>query len=1114
MRFIYTLLIILIFPWSAGFAQFYNGTQNEFGKNRIQYDRREWQFYRFERFDCYFYKNGNELAAYVSEAAARNLNLLEEIFDYQLDDRLELIVYNKQSDFRLSNIGLSSDANFNIGGSTRLAGSKLILYYEGDHRLLEQQIRAGLAEVLFSQLLYGGSWKDAIRNSTLLNLPDWFTKGLVAYLSMDWSAETDAYVKDAILCGRFNRLNHLTGMEAVYAGHAIWKYIADTYGKSIFPNLIYMTRISRNVESGFNYVLGSTLKKLNEDFVEYYKIRYEQADKKLKDPQKDKTIRKARKNRKYYQYKQSPDGRYAAFASNELGQIKLFILDTETGKRKRIYKFGQKLDRIHDYSYPVLAWHPSSKLLAFITEQKGEVHLSYYNVDSRKIEKRPPLFAFEKILDFAYSDDGKKVVMSAVQKGQTDVFVYTLASNYAEQITKDLYDDIHPRFINNSSQIIFSSNRKDDTLRNNAKPVYYEPIKSDFDLFMAGYKTKSPTLLRVTNTPNQHEFHPLPTGINEFIYQANEGRGNSLYIARFDSTLAYVDTTEHYRYFSTSKALPGFSRDALEHHVYPGGKTGTRVYYFKGRHRLATEPIPAYDFAGTAAANESAQVGQSKEKNPVRSSKNDPSGSRMIQIKEYPANTRFDSIRNLPGHSNIYDYKFYNEAARAGASPAASKPASDSLVIKKVTAAPGKTTFSEGLPAALIVQPGIMQGILPKTRQYFRVYLFDQVVTQFDNNFINPTYQKFTGSEVYFNPGLNGLFKIGLSDVLEDYRIVGGFRLSTDLKSNESFISYEMRPKRWDKGLMYYRQSFPATRTAFDAPKVLTQQFRGFFKYPFNEVLSLRFTPALRMDRTTYLSTDAFNLSRKQQFDFWASGKSELVYDDTRSLGLNLMTGCRAKAFVELFNRIDSLESRTWIVGLDYRRYFRVWRNLIWANRFAASTSFGPEKLIYYLGAVDNWLNLGSRPTFNTGIPIDTENNYVFQALASNLRGFNQNIRNGNSFALVNTELRWPVFQTLFNRPLKSDFMTNFQLVAFGDIGTAWTGLTPYSSDNSFNTQTITNGPVTVFLKRQQDPIVGGFGWGMRSRILGYFLRADWAWGVDDLEVQPRVFYLSLSLDF
>jgi hypothetical protein len=31
---------------------------------------------------------------------------------------------------------------------------------------------------------------------------------------------------------------------------------------------------------------------------------------------------------------------------------------------------------------------------------------------------------------------------------------------------------------------------------------------------------------------------------------------------------------------------------------------------------------------------------------------------------------------------------------------------------------------------------------------------------------------------------------------------------------------------------------------------------------------------------------------------------------------------------------------------------------------------------------------------------------------------------------------------------------------------------------------------------------------------LGYFVRLDWAWGIEDNKILDRIFYFSLSLDF
>ena len=235
-----------------------------------------------------------------------------------------------------------------------------------------------------------------------------------------------------------------------------------------------------------------------------------------------------------------------------------------------------------------------------------------------------------------------------------------------------------------------------------------------------------------------------------------------------------------------------------------------------------------------------------------------------------------------------------------------------------------------------------------------------------------------------------------------------------------------------------------------------------------------------------------------------------------------MYNGTRAKIFGEYYNRVDQIakayyfkdvkKADFFVLGLDFRHYKKLHRDLIWANRFAASTSFGNNKLIYYMGGVDNWFN----PRFDNTTNIATDQNYTYQTLATNMRGFYQNVRNGNSFAVINSELRFPIFKYLFKRPIRSDFIQNFQIVGFGDLGTAWTGNSPYSENNSLNTTVIGSSiiPLIITLKTQHNPIVGGYGWGLRSRVFGYFIRIDRAWGVQDGIILKPLWYLSLSLDF
>ena len=104
----------------------------------------------------------------------------------------------------------------------------------------------------------------------------------------------------------------------------------------------------------------------------------------------------------------------------------------------------------------------------------------------------------------------------------------------------------------------------------------------------------------------------------------------------------------------------------------------------------------------------------------------------------------------------------------------------------------------------------------------------------------------------------------------------------------------------------------------------------------------------------------------------------------------------------------------------------------------------------------------------------------------------------------------------LINRPIKSDFIANFQVIGFADVGSAWNGTNPFSDENAFNNEIIggDNPSLTIVLDRQSNPFVGGTGFGLRTRILGYFVRLDWAWGIQDGVVLPQIFYFSLSTDF
>jgi WD40 repeat protein len=1070
-------------------AQFYNGYQMTFGKNRVQYDQRFWNFYKWQNFDTYFYLGGQELAIFTGRTAQTDLDEIEKLLDYKLDGRIQFIVYNKLSDAKQSNIGLETDDNSNnIGGVTRIVGNKVFLYFTGDHEALHKQMRAGIAKILIDQMMYGGDVKERIQNSALLTLPDWYLSGLISYIADHWNTNIDNRVRDGIVTKRYYKFNHLTGDDALYAGHSIWKYIIDTYGESSVSNLLYMTRINRNVESGFLYVLGLSVKALADNWKESMTKIYANSDGgRLHPDSQTVVLAKPKAKLLYSQLKASPDGRYAVYATNDIGKYKVYLYDLVRHKKKKILRSGYRsYTQETDVSFPLMAWHPTGELVALIREWHGATWLDFYTVRDKKWQ-RSKLFNFEKVLDFSYSPDGQSLLFSAVQKGQSDIFIYNLRTRTFEQLTKDFYDDIQPRFISNGKAIVFSSNRPNDTLDVDKRGLL--PANNNFDIFYYDYEGRSKLLKRITNTAKFNEYQPMPYDSSNFAYLSDENGIVNRYAAHLDSTLSAVDTIEHYSMIVTTYPQTNYSRNIISHDINPGLNRISEIFYQNGRMRMYVEPLQPVSTEQSMLPNTlyRNEANKTRVEAPPK-----PEAVKITLQESKPTMVDSNAV-------DIDNYVFQSEFPKSK-NKKEEKKKEEVEELKKDTST-----------ASAVVKADSLGYTIPKERIYETAFSSNYFVAQLDNSLLNNTYQLFSGGGgVFFNPSLNGFFKIGISDLLDDYKIVGGFKLAGDLNSNEYFLSYENLKHRIDHQVTFYRQSRFAT-DGYSLDKIHTHEVRYFAKYPFSDVTSLRGSVAYRNDRLVYLSTDINNLQFPNLYLHWGSARLEFVFDNTLNTGLNLYNGTRTKLFAEYYRQIDQKKTNMYIFGVDYRYYLKIHREIIWANRFAASTSIGDRKLIYYLGGTDSWIG----PRFNTETPIDYSQNYVYQTVATNLRGFDQNIRNGNSFALVNSELRVPVFRYLFNRPIKSDFLRNFQVVGFGDVGTAWNGASPYDSANALNNHVITAGNyLTITVITQHDPIVGGFGFGLRSRVLGYFVRGDWAWGMEDGEVQPRKFYFSLSLDF
>ena len=166
------------------------------------------------------------------------------------------------------------------------------------------------------------------------------------------------------------------------------------------------------------------------------------------------------------------------------------------------------------------------------------------------------------------------------------------------------------------------------------------------------------------------------------------------------------------------------------------------------------------------------------------------------------------------------------------------------------------------------------------------------------------------------------------------------------------------------------------------------------------------------------------------------------------------------------------------------------------------------------MGGVEQWIGASQEE----GIPVPSGTESAFRVLAPHLRGFRNNIRNGNTFALTNTEFRLPIAHFIGLERVSFGFFRNLQLTSFFDAGLAWFGVNPDSEENTLNTVMVNspenNPSIIVNARFFRAPIIYGYGFGVRSTVLGYFLKFDYGWGVENgVRRNPR-FYFSLGMDF
>jgi len=445
---------IILFCLKSVYGQ---GVYTEFGQNST-FVYGETYSLKQGTYEIIYFKGGEISAQFVLTQIQSIFDETENKLNYNLSNGLKIVVFNNIIDYQKSNVNISNPQHY-AGGYSQLNDNISYVYFEGNTYDFKIQIRRAVSEIIVSEFIFGGNIRERLQTSALLNLPDWYLKGVSAYLAESWNIQKDNFLKDFFLNKKQRYFNSLQKEDEVLAGHSIWRYIEERFGKSAVGNILFLTKISRSVETAFVYYTGLNMDALMRDWQLFYQEKYAKDEQIFKFPKGEENAPSKLAKKYHTQFKISPDGRKIAIVTNSLGKYEVSLYDIKSKKLSKIASGGLRLiNRDLVNKYPLIAWQPKSDKLSLIVFKNSVSYLKTYNINGNFLkEEKLENIAF--VNDFSYNNTGSQIVLSVLENAQTNLLLYNVERKTFEYILKDKFDKINPKFSIDGSKIYFVSNR-------------------------------------------------------------------------------------------------------------------------------------------------------------------------------------------------------------------------------------------------------------------------------------------------------------------------------------------------------------------------------------------------------------------------------------------------------------------------------------------------------------------------------------------------------------------------------------------------------------------------------------------------------------------------------